>query len=491
MTANQEWSPGEFPISYWQGPPEAELEQPFAQGCEPWFGTALTRYQQVAAAGFTFAMPSENQCLPGVSTPALNLKCLAAAEAAGLRVFLQDTRIDAICDKGAPHAVPLRATDIQALDAVIADYRGHPALAGYFLVDEPPRSGSMNPLLAAVVAHFRANDPTHVCFINNLPFPSVDQDYYDRFVLKVRPFTLSYDKYFFQEPPVVDDPTEFLENLNIVRSVALSHDLPFWVIVQAMKHTVGTWRSYRQPTEAEKRFEAMQALAFGAKGVLYFTYWTPDSYGNTVFYPAIVGRNGVPTSQYGGVTRINGDVRAIGRYLLAAQSVMVHDSAAPPAAGLAAPPPAALVRFSYPAAVTVGVFTDATYTYALLANRDYRDGTVGPVTFRTAAVMQLNKSTGTWRNVATHESGRAELLAGAGRCRALQPPRAPSLLQGSRRCARAAEPDFRWRRGRVDPVGDQRHGHCREHCGVARGVRGCRRSWQNSTDSPQRYGRKA
>jgi hypothetical protein len=419
MDANKGWSPSEFPISYWIGPPEAELEPPFPPGCEPWIGTAQSRYQQVADAGFTFAMPSENPCLPGISTPQLNLKFLAAAGAAGLKAFVHDTRIDTILNKRHPHAVPLGDADTRVLDSIIADYQGHPALAGYFLIDEPHNTGSMNHLLAAVVAHFRAHDPEHVCFINNYPIPRVNKNYYENFVLEVKPFTLSYDNYFFRVY-APDNPTFFLENLEIARSVALPHDLPFWVIVQAIRHTLVGSISYRQPTEAEKRFEVMQSLAFGAKGILYFTYWTPPNSGkpdiphSTIFYPAIIDRAGVPTPQYAGVTRINRDVRAIGRYLLAAESVMVYDSVTPPTSGLRAPPPAAPVTLAYPAAVTVGVFTDAAYTYTLLANRDYRDGTVGPAMFRATTVMQLDKKSGAWVDTGSEEHGSTEVSLAPG-----------------------------------------------------------------------------
>jgi hypothetical protein len=358
-------------------------------------------------------MPGDDYCLPAPNTPALNLKFLAAAEAVGLKVFLRDARIDAICNKNNPHPVPLSAIDAQALDSVIYDYRGQPALAGYFLVDEPDQSGSMNPLLAAVVTYFRANDPEHVCFINNYPFPRADENYYKQFVYDVKPFALSYDNYFFQEPPTPDDPTDFLRNLNIARSVTLPYDLPFWVIVQAIKHTI-LHRAYRQPTEAEKRFEVMQSLAFGAKAILYFTYWTPSDPG-AAWYPAIVDKTGVPTSQYDEVTRINADVRALGKYLLSTKSVMVYDSITPPATGLDPPPRLAPVRLAYTAAVTVGIFTDATYTYALLANRDYRDGTAGPAAFGARIVIRLDKETGTWVNAGRlGEVAAIKLSLGAG-----------------------------------------------------------------------------
>ena len=168
----------------------------------------------------------------------------------------------------------------------------------------------------------------------------------------------------------------------------------------------------------------MQPLAFGAKGILYFTYWTPTD-PPIVWYPSIVDKTGVPTSQYDEVTRINTDVRTIGKYLLPAESVMVYDSGTPPAAGLNPAPPAAPVAFTYATAVTVGVFADATYTYALLANRDYREGTADAPVFRATIVMRLDKETGAWVDAAAGEDGSTKLTLGSGDAElySLIPPR--------------------------------------------------------------------
>ena len=50
----------------------------------------------------------------------------------------------------------------------------------------------------------------------------------------------------------------------------MRHDVPFLLIVQAMPHG-----PYRDPTEAELAWQVHHALAFGARGISYFTYWTP------------------------------------------------------------------------------------------------------------------------------------------------------------------------------------------------------------------------
>ncbi len=72
------WNPEVFPISYWTGPP-GEFVAP-------------ERFQQIADAGFTYAMPPEVQL-----TPELNKKFLDEAKAAGIKAFIRDNRM--------PHAL--------------------------------------------------------------------------------------------------------------------------------------------------------------------------------------------------------------------------------------------------------------------------------------------------------------------------------------------------------------------------------------------------
>ena len=78
----------------------------------------------------------------------------------------------------------------------------------------------------------------------------------------------------------------------------------------------------------------MQAMAFGAKAILYFTYWNPLPV-TTFPGPAIVNLDGSPTPQYDEVRRINADLRTIGRYLLPAES-MVYQNGTLPIGGIPA-----------------------------------------------------------------------------------------------------------------------------------------------------------
>jgi hypothetical protein len=405
QVAIHEWEPKEFPISYWWGPPFAEKTPP------SWMGTARTRYQQVATAGFTFALPGESDDLffdgKSIEDLELNLKFLDAAGSTGLKAFVRDTRILDIVAKNKP----LNDSMTKSLDSVIADYSGHSALAGYFLRDETPIDGTEFPVLSAIVTHFRANDPGHACFINNKPAAAgAAAQYYKDYIAAVKPFALSYDHYCFLADGT-DKPT-FFENLDIVRGASMdAFQLPFWVIVLLTRHTNGM-DFYRSPTEAEKRFEVMQALAFGAKAVLYYTYWNTlpisDAPG-----PAIVNLDGSPTPQYEEVRRINADVRAIGRYLLPARSTNVYENGTLPLGGTP-PPPNATVTFDGTAPITVGLFDDSPYTYALLANRDYRNTTSTSAIFRTAGLMRLDKATGGWMDVDLSGEQSTQILLAPG-----------------------------------------------------------------------------
>ena len=59
-------------------------------------------------------------------------------------------------------------------------------------------------------------------------------------------------------------------NLEAVRNAAVKHNLAFWNIVLSVAHF-----SYREASAADLRFEAYTSLAYGARGIAYFTYFAP------------------------------------------------------------------------------------------------------------------------------------------------------------------------------------------------------------------------
>ncbi len=367
------WDPDVFPISYWCGPP-------------PQF-TTLERYQEIADAGFTYAMPP---C--GGATPEGNKKILEYCQKVGIKAFLQDPRM--------PIGIGPKGEGKAQIDAIVKDYANYPALAGYFITDEP--GGGAYPAIAQTVAYLKEKDPKHIAYVNLYPnyapewaMGSDYPTYIEQFIKVVNPAVVSYDHYHFHKHY---DAPGFFKNLEVVREKTLKANLPFWNIVLCVNHF-----DYRELTEAEKRWEAMQTLAYGGKGVMFFTYWQPDESGT--WGTAIISAKGVKTRQYDEVKHVNKDVQAIGKYLIKAHSDSVFEYGQPgdfTNSGGANP-----VSFTGPN-ITVGNFTHGNTHYVLFANRDYKNGVTKDVSIDNggAKLEHLDKASGQWEA----EEGHAPVL---------------------------------------------------------------------------------
>jgi hypothetical protein len=375
------WDPQVFPISFWCGVPIKFIAQ--------------ERYDEVAAAGFTHAMPNLDG---GQPTREHNLRTLDYCKAAGIKAFLWDNRM--------PHGLGTDDAARKRIDAIVADYASHPAFAGYFIGDEP--GAGAFPALAETFAYLAEKDPEHPAYVNLYPNycpphglgTATYDEYIQRWLTQLKPAILSYDHYHFMSK---SDRPGFFANLEVVRREALKAKVPFWQIALLINHF-----DYRLPTEAEKRFEAMQTLVFGGKGFMYFTYWQPGKDWGT----AIIQLDGTRTHQYDEVKRINHDIQAIGKHLLDATSTSVFEYGQP---GDTMNTGHDVVRFDGPH-ITVGLFDGPGETrYAMFANRDYRKPAEAPVKLDTRGkpVQHLDRKTGQWRDVAL-EDGKVKLKIAAG-----------------------------------------------------------------------------
>jgi hypothetical protein len=376
------WKPKEFPISFWCGPPE-KLASP-------------ERFKETAEAGFNYTFPA----CEGPFTLKGNRRILDGAQSAGIKAFIFDNRIP-LSITGVPDAK-------DRLDAIVNEYSKHPALAGYFVVDEPAVDKFAG--LAEVVEYLRKKDPNHPAYINLWPNNAgpkrmgIDsyEEYIKRFVAEVKPAFLSYDHYHWLKE---GDRPGFTSNLLTVSSLASKNNLHFWQIILSLKHM-----EYRQPSEAEMRYDAMQTLAFGGKGLMYFTYWTPP--GMDFFEgEGFIDRNGKTTARYEEVKRINTDVRLIGKYLLYAILDNTFQTGEIEA-GVGISKPETLIAVER-GDVTVGIFHSSARSYALVASRVY----TGPsevslvVSSSGRPIRRLKKPTGTWeRVVSEHRTTKDELL---------------------------------------------------------------------------------
>lgn len=335
----------ELVVTFWCGPPPAEMND--------------ARAAEIAAAGFNIVgAPCE-----GAVTPELNRRALDVAARHGLGMWIADRRIDACLGAG-PGCN-------ERLAEVVADFGSHPALAGYFVVDEPGPGEFEN--IAAVVDRLHRLDPEHLAYVNLLPdFMPPEafegrsyEEYVGRFLRVVGPRLLSYDHYPFKEG---EDRPSFFANLWAIREQARLAGVEFMLIVQAMPHG-----KYRDPTEAELSWQVFHALAFGARGVSYFAYWTPVQVPNAERWKFRYGliEDGKPTLHYFQALRINRVARAIAAELAPYDSLAVGDSHGE----IGVTPPFGPIEAIEGGTITAGLFRDGDGRLAvLLVNRDYLYG---------------------------------------------------------------------------------------------------------------------
>ena len=192
---------------------------------------------------------------------------------------------------------------------------------GYFLADEPG-AGAFAGLHQEVEAIHKTR-PGRLSFINLLPNYVSTQaigmtysNYVHRFMTETQPDVLSMDHYphFL---PNADGRELYCENLAIMRAESLPANIPFWNFFNTMP-----FGDHSDPTEAQLRWQIYTSLAYGAKGFMYFCYWTP---GGDEFPKggAIITREGKKTRHYEEATRINGAIKNLGPTLMKLTSVDV------------------------------------------------------------------------------------------------------------------------------------------------------------------------
>ncbi len=379
------YDPDTFTISYWSGPPSD-------------FNT-LERYQEIKDANFTTAFPSTS----GMSVQDTR-KMLDYCQQVGLNAVIYDSRV--------VYSIDNNDEKRAKLDAITKDFSQHPALLAYHIADEP--GAGAYPGLGEVVAHLKKNDPKHPGYINLLPTYGRDygilgtatyEEYVRRYVDIVKPFVISYDHYHFTDS---GDRSDFFENLETVRKVALETETPFWNIVLVTQHG-----GYRHLTEPELRFEAMQTLAFGAKGLLWFTYWLPREIPVAEGWKhAMINADGSRDPHYDMVKAINADARAIGDLLCKAESTAVFHHGAGATVKAADAPISATEG-----ELTIGVFRDREgKNLALVTNRDYKKpiGTSVKVKPAGATVERFDPAAKSWSAAAAGEAVKLDLPPGGG-----------------------------------------------------------------------------
>ncbi len=191
----------------------------------------------------------------------------------------------------------------------------HPALWGYLWHDEP--SASLFYELAKDVQKVRDLRPGQFLLINLLPNyasaghlgASTYDEYVQRFADEVKPDVLCMDHYPIFKPDA-DGRKGYCTNLAVMRRESLRAGIPFWNFFNTMPYGPHT-----DPTEAQLRWQIYASVAYGAKGVLYFCYYTPGG-GEFPKGGAIIARDGRKTRHYEQARRLNTELKNLGPTLM-------------------------------------------------------------------------------------------------------------------------------------------------------------------------------
>ena len=339
----------DFPILAWYGP-----ENPRSN---------LNAFLQLRAAGFTLSYS-------GGSDREHNLADLDLAKGADLKLLLADSRIEAFL-------TGLDST-FEQVDNVVRDYSRHPAFWGYYLQDEPKANDFER--LAVLKNHLAEKDPNHPAYINILPTYAAQakratftyREYIDRYMQIVQPSLLSFEHYPIIEYGMRDD---YYENLEIIRSNAANRRIPFWAMALSVAYD-----PYPKPEHSHLRMQLYSSLAYGAKGLQYFSFNVPKSR-EFRFGQALLDSTGKATPLYKDATQINQEIRRLGTTLsqLTSTGVYHNDPVPTGCAPLNQRLPIAKIEGG---PFLAGFFVDSKrQKYVLLANKNYNFGAEPRITF--------------------------------------------------------------------------------------------------------------
>jgi len=315
------------------------------------------------------------------------MKVLDLSKDRGITVQVSDSRTGALMSS---------ATD-EEIDAIAKTYKDHPATGGYYIKDEP--NFAELPRAAHVYKRFLYADPDSISNVNlfpNLNWPGKSYaTYLKTWVEEADARNLKYltmDRYPFltTQPGKVD--AGYFPDIRDLRSVGLQSHLNTALYLQSVGLPEA---SMRRTNENELRWHVYSSLAFGLKGLYWFTWFQPVITNHT-FSPAIIDKDGRKTDLYEPAKQLGKEITTLGPTLMGLTSVNVFVNGTVPAGTTKLPAD----YFVSPASnddLMVSHFTNAAgRDYVMIMNRDLaatKDLTINwPL--KPASLTEVSKETG-------------------------------------------------------------------------------------------------
>jgi hypothetical protein len=330
------------------------------------------------------------------------------------------------------------STKKNELDNLIKNLRTHKALEAYFVADEPSKKQFNG--YRKLFSYLHEKDPSRLAYINLFPIGADDSqlgisrqqirdstkkhskrlqeiamknenilvyiDYLKSFIAIVKPNLISYDHYHLYRK---EDGKDYFLNLLLVSEVAKESNLPFMNVIQAGQSSEG----WRLPTAAEVRFQVYTTLAYGGKGISYFTYWSRAA------ERGIYSDDGKASSLAKDIALINSEIRRLSPTLMSVESKQVYHTGVLPYGGEKMTRKS-LVKVKKGDFV-VGLFSDGSNTNMfMIANRNYKNRQKAEVVVDVSGskLQELDKKSGKWVdkiNLLTTRKIEIMLEAGDGR----------------------------------------------------------------------------
>ena len=243
------------------------------------------RYLEMKDAGFDISFSF-------LGSPQDVQKSLDAAHQAGMKIVISCPELKTETEK------------------IVKRFMDHPALAGYFLRDEPAVDAFTD--LGNWAKRVNAVDPKHFCYVNLFPnyatplqLGTVDyRDYVNKFAKEVPLHFLSFDSYPLTSAEGVYE--KWHQNLEIFSDEAKKVNKPFWGFAQSILFD----NKHEDPSLATMRVQMFTNLAYGAQGLQYFTYWTPVSSAED-FRGGPITLEGKRSTVYDNIKTLNQEIKSL------------------------------------------------------------------------------------------------------------------------------------------------------------------------------------
>lgn len=222
-------------------------------------------------------------------------------------------------------------------DQIMNSYGTHPAFYGNVFSDEPGVSHYAG--IAEYVAQYNKDFPDKVPFVNLLPmYASNDQFNYGAAAQKIDFYDTpasSYEEYLNRYTETVDTPyictdiyplrkdasnnkvtyKDYVKSIELTAKEARETGKDFWCYIQSFGSKT---RPFRNPDEADLRWQMYSMLSFGAKTIFYYVWHGPaeNDYINTP-----IDADGNKNPLWESAKKLNGEIIALSDVYLAYDNI--------------------------------------------------------------------------------------------------------------------------------------------------------------------------